>query len=62
MCSTVDTLHPFQSTLDLDGSLSDRETVQDIAYDGNTPIEEHRKNRRHYEPHSVVDLGVRSRH
>jgi hypothetical protein len=36
MCSTVEQLHPFQSTRDLDGSYSDRETVQDIAFDGET--------------------------
>ncbi len=36
MCNTVELLHPFQSTRDLDGSYSDRETVQDIAYDGDT--------------------------
>ena len=31
---TVELLHPYQSTRDLDGILVDRETVQDIAYDG----------------------------
>jgi hypothetical protein len=36
MCNTVEQLHPFQSTRDLDGSYSDRETVQDIAFDGTT--------------------------
>jgi hypothetical protein len=36
MCNTVEQLHPFQSTRDLDGSYSDRETVQNIAFDGET--------------------------
>jgi hypothetical protein len=31
---TVELLHPFQSTRDLDGIHTDREVVQDIAYDG----------------------------
>jgi hypothetical protein len=36
MCNTVEQLHPFQSTRDLDGTYCDRETVQDIAFDGET--------------------------
>lgn len=36
MCNTTEQLHPFQSTRDLDGALGDRETVQDIAFDGET--------------------------
>lgn len=35
-CNTVNDLHPFQSTRDIDGARGDRETVQDIAYDGET--------------------------
>ena len=31
---TIDRLHPYQSTRDLDGIYTDREVVQDIAYDG----------------------------
>lgn len=31
---TVELLHPYQSTRDLDGIRTDREVVQDIAYDG----------------------------
>lgn len=31
---TVEMLHPYQSTRDLDGIRTDREVVQDIAYDG----------------------------
>jgi hypothetical protein len=31
---TTEMLHPFQSTIDLDGTRTDRETVQDIAFDG----------------------------
>ncbi len=36
MCNTVEILHPFQSSRDCDGVVSDRETVSDIAYDGET--------------------------
>lgn len=36
MCNTVELLHPFQSTRDLDGTYGDRESVQDIAFDGET--------------------------
>ena len=36
MCNTVEQLHPFQSTRDVDGVVGDRETVQDIAFDGET--------------------------
>lgn len=36
MCNTVELLHPFQSTRDLDGAYGDRETVQNIAFDGET--------------------------
>lgn len=35
-CHTIDLLRPFQSTRDLDGIHTDREEVQDIAYDGMT--------------------------
>ncbi len=35
-CITVNDLHPFQSTRDIDGVKGDRETVQDIAFDGET--------------------------
>ncbi len=35
-CLTADDLHPFQSTRDIDGVKGDRETVQNIAYDGET--------------------------
>lgn len=34
MCQTVAWLRPFQSTKNLDGILTDRELIQDIAYDG----------------------------
>lgn len=33
---TVEMLHPYQSTIDLDGLRTDREVVQDIAFDGET--------------------------
>ena len=36
MCNTVEQLHPFQSTRDVDGVYGDRETVQNIAFDGET--------------------------
>ena len=39
MCATPDDFHPFQSTIDIDGSKSDREIIQDIAYDGETLVE-----------------------
>jgi hypothetical protein len=39
MCETVTWLRPFQSTKDLDGLTTDREVVQDIAYDGQVPTE-----------------------
>ncbi len=35
-CNTAADLHPFQSTHDLDGMRADRETVQDIAWDGDS--------------------------
>lgn len=35
-CHTIELLRPFQSTRDLDGIRTDREEVQDIAYDGMT--------------------------
>lgn len=34
MDRTIDLLRPYQSTRDLDGIRTDREDVQDIAYDG----------------------------
>lgn len=35
-CSTCDRLYPWMSTRDADGLLTDREEIQDIAYDGET--------------------------
>jgi len=39
--ATLDRLHPYQSTRDLDGIYIDREIVQDIAYDGDTCMRQH---------------------
>lgn len=37
-CLTVDRLHPYASTIVLDGVDDDREAIQDIAYDGDVAL------------------------
>lgn len=44
MCATLEFLRPFASTINLDGVNTDREQVQDIAYDGDTADRKHRRN------------------
>lgn len=46
MDRTIDLLRPYQSTRDLDGIRTDREDVQDIAYDGDECGRRQRRMRR----------------